>query len=259
MTDASRSFASRLFNGRDLLASVVVFLVALPLCMGIALASGVPPALGLITGIVGGLVIGSLAGSPLQVSGPAAGLAVIVWDLVHAYGLAALGAAVLVAGLLQAAAGFAGMGRWFRAVSPAVIQGMLAGIGVLIFASQFHVDGGRQAPEFGADQPDHDPTGGDQGRRPVERHPSPPRGADRAADDHHDRVLGQVQAQEAQDGPRRLAGDHRGVGHRGGAELQHQARRRAEQPAGARSTSRRRSRSPSFCKVALSWRPSPWR
>nr|MBF3179764.1 SulP family inorganic anion transporter [Pseudomonas aeruginosa] len=58
---------------RDLMASVVVFLVALPLCMGIAIASGMPPAKGLLTGIVGGLVVGFLAGSPLQVSGPAAG------------------------------------------------------------------------------------------------------------------------------------------------------------------------------------------
>jgi len=66
----------------DLLASVVVFLVALPLCMGIAIASGAPPAAGLITGIIGGFVVGSLAGSPLLVSGPAAGLAVIVWDMV---------------------------------------------------------------------------------------------------------------------------------------------------------------------------------
>ena len=61
--------------GRDLMASAVVFLVALPLCMGIAIASGAPPALGLITGIIGGLVVGFLAGQPLQVSGPAAGLA----------------------------------------------------------------------------------------------------------------------------------------------------------------------------------------
>lgn len=123
----------------DLLASVVVFLVALPLCMGIAIASGVPPALGLITGMVGGLVVGFLAGQPLQVSGPAAGLAVMVWQFVEDYGLAALGVGVLLAGALQLAAGFAKIGRWFRAVSPAVILGMLAGIGVLIFASQFHV------------------------------------------------------------------------------------------------------------------------
>ena len=56
---------------RDFMASIVVFLVALPLCMGIAIASGVPPTLGLVTGIVGGLVVGFLAGQPLQVSGPA--------------------------------------------------------------------------------------------------------------------------------------------------------------------------------------------
>ncbi len=124
--------------GRDLMASVVVFLVALPLCMGIAIASGAPPALGLITGIIGGLIVGFLAGQPLQVSGPAAGLTILVWELIQQFGLPALGLAVLVAGALQLAAGFAGLGRWFRAVSPAVVQGMLAGIGVLIFASQFH-------------------------------------------------------------------------------------------------------------------------
>ncbi len=124
---------------RDFMASVVVCLVALPLCMGIAIASGVPPALGLITGIVGGLVVGRIAGSPLQVSGPAAGLAVMVWEVVQTYGIAGMGLAVLIAGVLQLAAGSLGLGRWFRAVSPAVIQGMLAGIGVLILASQFHV------------------------------------------------------------------------------------------------------------------------
>lgn len=124
---------------KDLLASIVVFLVALPLCMGIAIASGVPPALGLITGIVGGLVVGSLAGSPLQVSGPAAGLAVIVYDLVQRNGIEMLGPIVLLAGLLQLVAGLLQWGQYFRAVAPPVIYGMLAGIGVLIFASQFHV------------------------------------------------------------------------------------------------------------------------
>jgi hypothetical protein len=76
---------------RELLASVVVFLVALPLCMGIAIASGMPPAKGLITGIIGGLVVGWLAGSPLQVSGPAAGLAVLVFEVVREHGMAMLG------------------------------------------------------------------------------------------------------------------------------------------------------------------------
>lgn len=128
----------KLNPGRELMASVVVFLVALPLCMGIAGASGVPESLGLITGIVGGLVVGFLAGSPLQVSGPAAGLAVLVLEFVGKYGIPMLGVAVLSAGALQFVAGWLKLGRWFRATSPAVIQGMLAGIGVLIFASQFH-------------------------------------------------------------------------------------------------------------------------
>lgn len=124
---------------RDVLASVVVFLVALPLCMGIAIASGAPPAAGLITGIIGGLVVGAIGGSPLQVSGPAAGLAVIVWELVRTHGIVALGPILLIAGGLQVVAGIGKLGRWFQAVPPSVIFGMLAGIGVLIFASQFHV------------------------------------------------------------------------------------------------------------------------
>jgi len=124
---------------RDLLASVVVFLVALPLCLGIAIASGVPPALGLITGIIGGLVVGTIAGAPLQVSGPAAGLVVLVYEIVQTHGLVGLGVSVFVAGLIQVAAGYFKLGQWFRAISPAVIYGMLAGIGALIFAAQFHV------------------------------------------------------------------------------------------------------------------------
>ena len=118
--------------GRDFFASVVVFLVALPLCMGISIASGMPPTTGIITGIIGGLVVGFLAGSPLQVSGPAAGLSVPVLQFVQEQGVEMLGVVVLFAGLLQLAAGTFKLGQWFRAVSPAVIYGMLAGIGVLI-------------------------------------------------------------------------------------------------------------------------------
>jgi MFS superfamily sulfate permease-like transporter len=125
--------------GKDVLASVVVFLVALPLCMGVAIASGLPPTAGIITGIVGGIVVGYFTGSPLQVSGPAAGLTVLVLDLVKLHGPEMLGIIVLFAGLFQFAAGQLKLGQWFRAVSPAVIHGMLAGIGVLIFVSQFHV------------------------------------------------------------------------------------------------------------------------
>lgn len=124
---------------RDFIASVVVFLVAMPLCMGIAVASGVPAERGLITGIIGGVIVGAMAGSPLQVSGPAAGLAVIVFEIVAKHGLSMLGPILVVAGLVQLVAGAFKLGQWFRAISPAVVHGMLAGIGVLIVAGQFHV------------------------------------------------------------------------------------------------------------------------
>jgi len=132
------SFSAETF-GRDFLASIVVFLVALPLCMGISLASGMPPTAGIVTGIVGGTIVGAISGAPLQVSGPAAGLSVLVWQLVKDFGVDMLGVIVLFAGLIQLVAGLCKLGQWFRAVSPAVINGMLAGIGVLILASQFHV------------------------------------------------------------------------------------------------------------------------
>lgn len=131
--------ASGGFAVRDFTASIVVFLVAMPLCMGIAIASGVPPEKGLITGIIGGIVVGTLAGSPLQVSGPAAGLAVIVFELIRDKGLSALGPILVLAGLIQLVAGILRLGGWFRAISPAVVHGMLAGIGILIVVGQFHV------------------------------------------------------------------------------------------------------------------------
>ena len=107
--------------------------------MGIAIAPGVPVAAGLITGILGGLVVGCLVGCPLQVSGPGAALTVIVFEVVQRFGFEMLGLVVWIGGAMQLAAGMFELGQWFRAVSPAAIKGMLAGIGVLIFASQFHV------------------------------------------------------------------------------------------------------------------------
>jgi MFS superfamily sulfate permease-like transporter len=136
---------------RDFTASIVVFLVALPLCMGIAVASGVPAERGLITGIIGGIVVGALAGSPLQVSGPAAGLAVIVFEIVQKHGLSLLGPILVVAGLIQLVAGALRLGQWFRAISPAVVHGMLAGIGVLIVAGQMHVLFGASPKAHGLD------------------------------------------------------------------------------------------------------------
>lgn len=138
-TQPGVSVPTRAGFARDFTASIVVFLVAMPLCMGIAIASGVPAEKGLITGIIGGLVVGMMAGSPLQVSGPAAGLAVIVFELVRDFGLAALAPILILAGLIQVAAGLFRVGGWFRAISPAVVHGMLAGIGVLIVVGQFHV------------------------------------------------------------------------------------------------------------------------
>ncbi|AXE81153.1 sulfate transporter [Streptomyces atratus] len=135
--------------GREVAASVVVFLVALPLCVGVATASGVPAELGLVTGIVGGLVVGCLPGSSLQVSGPAAGLTVLVHEAVSAYGITALGVIVLAAGVLQLAMGLARIGGWFRAVSVSVVQGMLAGIGLVLIAGQLYAMADATAPSTG--------------------------------------------------------------------------------------------------------------
>ncbi|WP_339912147.1 SulP family inorganic anion transporter, partial [Symmachiella dynata] len=123
----------------DIPSSLVVFMVALPLCLAIAKACGVPAEVGLITGIIGGVLVGLIAGSPLQVSGPAAGLIVILLDIVEKQGIEMLGVVVFLSGLIQVVAGLLRLGQWFRAVSPAVILGMLAGIGAVIFSQQFHV------------------------------------------------------------------------------------------------------------------------
>jgi MFS superfamily sulfate permease-like transporter len=144
-TDATDSTKTALFGKlpdtlvQDLLASIVVFLVALPLCMGIAIACGVPPEIGIVTGIIGGLVVGCIGGCPLQVSGPAAGLVVILSDMLREHGIEKLGAIVILAGCLQMLGGIFGLAQWFRAVTPAIVNGMLAGIGILLFAGQFHL------------------------------------------------------------------------------------------------------------------------
>lgn len=121
----------------DAPASVVVFLVALPLCLGIALASGAPLVAGLVAGIVGGLVIGALSGSALSVSGPAAGLTVVVLDAIHSLGsFEAFLTAGLVAGALQLGLGYLRAGTLGDFFPTAVIRGMLAGIGVILILKQ---------------------------------------------------------------------------------------------------------------------------
>ena len=121
----------------DLPASIVVFFVALPLCLGIALASGAPLFSGVIAGIIGGVIVGLMSGSRLGVSGPAAGLAVIVFDAIGTLGSWELFlVAVVLAGVFQLVLGFmrAGFVAYFFPTS--VITGMLAGIGILIILKQ---------------------------------------------------------------------------------------------------------------------------
>ena len=124
---------------RDLPASVVVFLIAIPLSLGIAAASGAPLLAGLVAAVAGGIVAGALGGAPLQVSGPAAGLVVIVAGVIGTFGLAGAAAIVALAGLVQIVLGACRLGRAALALSPAVVHGMLAGIGLVIALSQAHV------------------------------------------------------------------------------------------------------------------------
>ncbi|MEV5963618.1 SulP family inorganic anion transporter [Kribbella sp. NPDC051952] len=123
----------------DLPASLVVFLIAVPLSLGIAAASGAPLIAGLVAAVVGGVVAGALGGSPLQVSGPAAGLTVVVAGLVSQFGWAATAAITCAAGLVQILLGVTRIGRLALSLSPAVVHGMLAGIGVTIAVQQLHV------------------------------------------------------------------------------------------------------------------------
>lgn len=123
----------------DLPASLVVFLVALPLSLGIAIASNAPVLAGLIAAIVGGIVAGAIGGSPLQVSGPAAGLTVVVADLVSDFGWAVTCFITMAAGVLQVVLGLSRVARAALAISPVVVHAMLAGIGVTIALQQTHV------------------------------------------------------------------------------------------------------------------------
>lgn len=121
----------------DLMASIVVFFVALPLCLGIALASGAPLFAGIIAGIVGGIVVGMASGSPLGVSGPAAGLAVIVFSAIQTLGSwPAFLLAVILAGMIQIIMGYAKAGFIAYFFPSSVIKGMLTGIGLLIILKQ---------------------------------------------------------------------------------------------------------------------------
>ncbi len=146
----------------DLPAALVVFLVALPLCLGIALGSGAPMISGIIAGVVGGLVIGALSGSPLSVSGPAAGLTAVVFAAISDLGSFEIFlVAVVLAGVMQIAMGLLKMGVVGHYVPNTVIKGMMAAIGLILILKQIPHLVGYDADFFGDegfDQADHDNT-----------------------------------------------------------------------------------------------------
>lgn len=123
----------------DLPASLVVFLVALPLSLGIAIASGAPLMAGLIAAVAGGVVAGAIGGSPLQVSGPAAGLTVVVAEIIDKFGWQMTCLITIGAGVLQVLFGLSRVARAALAIAPVVVHAMLAGIGLTIALQQIHV------------------------------------------------------------------------------------------------------------------------
>jgi MFS superfamily sulfate permease-like transporter len=136
MVKKVKSYAGSLRN--DLPSSIVVFLVALPLCLGIALASGAPLFSGIIAGMIGGIVVGSLSGSQLSVSGPAAGLSTIVAAAILKLEVyEAFLVAVVLGGIFQIILGALKAGILGDYIPSSVIKGMLAAIGVILILKQF--------------------------------------------------------------------------------------------------------------------------
>jgi carbonic anhydrase len=131
----------------DLIASLVVFIIAVPLSLGIALASGASPAAGLITAIVGGVVAGLLSGAPLGVTGPAAGMTALVFQLIQTYGIKGLAVITLFAGAMQIALGLGKAGKFFLLIPQAVLEGVLTAIGFIILVGQLHVLAGATIPK----------------------------------------------------------------------------------------------------------------
>ncbi len=124
------------FFKADMLSGMVVFLVALPLCLGIAVASGAPPFAGIITGVIGGIVVGYLSNSNVSVSGPAAGLIAIILAAVTDLGYETFLAAVVIAGIIQLTLGLIKAGGISSYFPTSVIEGMLAAIGIIIIKKE---------------------------------------------------------------------------------------------------------------------------
>lgn len=135
----------------DCIAGATVALVALPLSIAIAIASGAPPAAGLITAVVGGLLISALGGSRVQIGGPTGAFIVVVYTIVAKHGLAGLQLATLMAGILLVVGGLLGAGRLIRLIPEAVIEGFTIGIAVVIATSQLKDLAGLQTAPLPAD------------------------------------------------------------------------------------------------------------
>ncbi|HEY8935389.1 MAG TPA: SulP family inorganic anion transporter, partial [Cyclobacteriaceae bacterium] len=146
------------YFAHDFTSGIVVFLVALPLCLGIALASGAPLFSGIIAGIIGGIVVGSLSKSPFSVSGPAAGLTTIVLAAIGDLGFESFLLSVMLAGLIQIFFGFIRAGYLGNFFPASVIKGMLAAIGLILILKQLPHAIGYDADFEGDEdfiQPDH--------------------------------------------------------------------------------------------------------
>jgi MFS superfamily sulfate permease-like transporter len=132
---------------KDILSSFVVFIVALPLSLGIALASGGSLAGGIISAIIGGVIVGLLSGAPLTVSGPAAGLSALVFQMVQQHGMEGLAVITVMAGIIQILWGALGFGRAVTFIPKPVLEGTLSAIGLIIVLGQIHVLMGQPVPK----------------------------------------------------------------------------------------------------------------
>ncbi|MCX6118512.1 MAG: SulP family inorganic anion transporter [Proteobacteria bacterium] len=133
-------------NRIDILASLGVFVIALPLSLGIALASGAPIQSAIIAAVIGGIAVGSLSGAPLTVTGPAAGLTVVVFEIIRTQGVKGLAIATIVCGLVQFLLGYLKLGGLFKRMPHSILDGMLAAIGAIIAFGQLYVAMGKAIP-----------------------------------------------------------------------------------------------------------------
>ncbi|MBK6836178.1 MAG: SulP family inorganic anion transporter [Bacteroidetes bacterium] len=147
---------------KDVLSGFIVSLIALPLCLGVASASGFPPITGVLTAIIGGVIISFLSGSELAIKGPAAGLIVIIAGAVEEYGRGdtqtgymLTASLIAVTGVLQIVLGFLKVGRWADFIPSSIVHGMLAAIGIIIMVKQFHLLVGINASELKGMEPLH--------------------------------------------------------------------------------------------------------